>query len=200
MLPQLINRLGRLPHPPASLERERLGHDTDRQRPALLADLGDDGGGTRSGPSPHAGGDEAEVGAGDHGGYFLAGLLGGEAAHVWVASGAEAAGDGGADVEDLGALGLGAAEGLGVGVDGPEFDASYAGVEHAIDRITTTSTHTQHLNHTGTQSTIRHQGRGAARKCRRRRSHRSPLLILLILLLLHHHTSHHTALSTHPQK
>ena len=50
-----------------------------------------------------------------------------------AATGAEATGGRGADVEHLGAAGLGPAEGLGVGIDGPEIDAADSGFEHPID-------------------------------------------------------------------
>jgi hypothetical protein len=43
-----------------------------------------------------------------------------------------AAGCGRANVEDPGALGLEAAHGLGVRVDGPEFHAAHAGFQHAV--------------------------------------------------------------------
>ncbi len=49
-----------------------------------------------------------------------------------VSPGAEAASGGGADVEDAGAFGFGAAEGLGIGVNGPEVYAGDAGVEHSV--------------------------------------------------------------------
>jgi hypothetical protein len=59
-------------------------------------------------------------------------FFGGQTSDFRVSACSESAGDGGANVEDLCAFGFGASEGLGVGVDGPEFYASYAGVEHAI--------------------------------------------------------------------
>ena len=63
---ELLDALQRDLHAPAALERERLGHDRDREDAHLLRELRDDRRGARAGAAAHAGGDEHHVGAVQH--------------------------------------------------------------------------------------------------------------------------------------
>ena len=101
--------------------------------PEALGDLGDDGRGAGAGAAALAGGDEDHVGALEHLFDLVAVLLGGLAADLGVAAGAEAPGELATDVE----LDVGVAhqQRLGVGVDGDELDALQPGVDHAVDGV-----------------------------------------------------------------
>ena len=106
--------LGLLEAAPA-LETEGHVDERDHERARLSADLGDNWRGAAAGAAAHAGDKEDEDGARGEGRDLLAVGLGGETAELGIATGAEAAGDSGADHE----LGLdgGYGERLGVGVD-----------------------------------------------------------------------------------
>ena len=104
-----------------ALEGERPGDDADGERAEALGDLGDDRGAAGAGAAALAGGDEDHVGALEHLLDLVAVLLGGLAADLGVAAGAEAAGQLAADVELH--VGVAHEQRLGVGVDGDELDA-----------------------------------------------------------------------------
>ena len=101
--------------------------------PSLAGDLGDDRGRTGAGAAALAGGDEHHVGALDHLLDLVAVRLGGAAADLGIAAGAEPAGEVATDVE----LDVGVAhqQRLRVGVDGDELDALQPGVDHPVDGV-----------------------------------------------------------------
>ena len=71
-----------------ALERERLGHDTDRQGAGVLGDMRHDRRGTRPGTATEPGRDEDHVGVGQGGRDLLRVFLGGALAQLRVATGA----------------------------------------------------------------------------------------------------------------
>ena len=116
-----------------ALEAERLGHDADRQRAALLGQLGDDRGRARAGPATEPGGDEDHVRVDERLGDLLRVLFGRALADRRVAAGAEAAGDLVADPDLVRRVGL--EERLGVRVAGDELDAHHLGPDHPVDGV-----------------------------------------------------------------
>ena len=113
--------------------------------PMALGDLGDDRRAAGAGAAALAGGDEHHVGALEDLLDLLAVLLGGLAADLGVAAGAEAPGELAADVE----LDVGVAheQRLGVGVDGDELDALQPGVDHAVDGVDAAAADADDLDH-----------------------------------------------------
>ena len=108
----------------ATFERERTGHDTDRERADLLRDLRDDGRATGAGAAALARGDEHHVGALQHLFDLGAVLFGGLATDLGIGSGAEPAGELTTDVELH--VGVGEQQRLRVGVDRDELDTLQA--------------------------------------------------------------------------
>ena len=99
----------------------------------LAGQRGDDGRGSGAGASAEAGGDEDHVGAFEGLDDLLGVFEGGLAADVGIGSGAEAAGELGAELElDRSLREL---ERLAVGVGDDELDAFDAGADHAIDGV-----------------------------------------------------------------
>ena len=117
----------------APSKRERLGHDADRQRAALLGDLGDDRRGARAGAATEPGGDEDHVRVDERLRDLLGVLFGRALADRGVAAGAETAGDLVADPDLVRRVGL--QERLGVGVAGDELDAHHLGPDHPVDGV-----------------------------------------------------------------
>ena len=68
VLPQAVNGVDSLSHPPLPLEGEGFCDNGDGERAALLGDQGDDRRSSAPRAAAHAAGDEAEAGAGDNGG------------------------------------------------------------------------------------------------------------------------------------
>ena len=101
--------------------------------PRLLAISATTGRAAGAGAAALAGGDEHHVGALEDLLDLLAVLLGGLAADLGVAAGAEAAGQLAADVELH--VGVAHQQRLGVGVDGDELDALQPGVDHPVDGV-----------------------------------------------------------------
>ena len=120
-------------HAVTTFEGEGLGHDTDRQDPAIAGAFGDHGGRAGSGAAAHAGGDEDHVGTIQVPVDFLGGFLGGIHADLGVGARSEPLGDGLTQLDA--AVGLGERQMLGIGVGDHEFDAFKAGVDHVVDRI-----------------------------------------------------------------
>ena len=116
-----------------ALERERLRHDADRQRPGLLRHLGDDRRGAGAGPTAQPGGDEDHVRAVEGLGDLLGVLLRRPLADRAVAAGPEAARDLVADPDLVGRVGL--EQGLRVGVAGDELHAHHLGPDHPVDGV-----------------------------------------------------------------
>ncbi len=128
-----------------ALERERPGHDTDRQGTEGPGDLGHDGRAAGAGAAALARGHEHHVGALDDFLDLLPVVLGGLRAHVGVGAGAEAPGQLAADVElDIGVTHQ---QGLRIGVDRDELHALQTDLDHPVDGVDSTSTNTHDLDH-----------------------------------------------------
>src|SRR5699024_7898786 len=103
-----------------------------------------DGCATGSGAATLAGGDEHHVGAGDRLFDLLGVVLRRTASDLGVGTGAEATGDLAADVElDVG---IAHQQRLRVRVDGDEFHASEAELDHAVDRVHAAAADTDDLD------------------------------------------------------
>ena len=113
---------------------EGAGDHANGQCADFAGDLSNDGGCAGAGAAAHAGGDEYHVTALKGFVQFLRGFLGGFAADLRIAAGAETLG--GLVANAHFELGVGVDERLGVGVDGDELDALHAFVDHAVDGIT----------------------------------------------------------------
>ena len=121
---QLRDALLRLLAALGALEAERPRDDGDRERVEVLRELRDERRAAGAGAAAHAGGDEHHVGALERVLELFAGLLGGSAADLRVAAGAEPARDLLADANA--GLGAAAEERLSVGVDADELHAGHA--------------------------------------------------------------------------
>ena len=91
-----------------------------------------------------AGGDEHHVGTLDHFLDLVSVRLGGIAANVGIAAGAQATGEVTADVELH--VGVAHQQCLCVGVDGDELDTLQAGIDHAVDGVDTAATDADDLD------------------------------------------------------
>ena len=120
-------------HPVLALEVEGLGDDADRQDALLAGGAGDHRCGAGAGAAAHAGGDEHHVGAADLLDDLLQGFFGGDAADVRPRAGAEALGDGDAELDA--AFGAGLRQRLRVGVGDDELDALQRRADHVVDGI-----------------------------------------------------------------
>ena len=113
--------------------------------PALRAISAITGRRTGAGAAALAGGDEHHVGALDHLFDLVVVRLGGGAADLGVAAGAEPAGEVAPDVElDVG---IAHQQRLGVGVDGDELDALEPGVDHPVDGVDAAAADADDLDH-----------------------------------------------------
>ena len=129
--------LGRL-HAAAALEVERLGDDADGQDALLARRRGDDGRRTGAGAAAHAGGDEHHVGAVEQLQDLRQRLFGRLAADLGPRAGAQALGDGDAELDA--AVGQRLAERLRVGVGDDEFHAFQRGADHVVDGVSARAT------------------------------------------------------------
>ncbi len=123
----------RLRHADTALEHERLGDDGHGERTEFAGDAGHDRRGAGAGAAAHAGGDEHHVAAVEGVGQRRLVLLDRLATDDRISAGAEPAGDLRADLQSL--MGKRLAQGLGIGVDGQEFDAGEPRLDHAVDGI-----------------------------------------------------------------
>ena len=114
-------------------EGEGAGDDGDSERAEVLGDAGYDGRSAGAGATAHAGSDEDHLGIAENVLDVFARLIGGGAALLGVAAGAEPLGDALADADAV--IRLAASESLRVGVDADEVDASDAGFDHAVDGV-----------------------------------------------------------------
>ena len=129
----------------APLEAERPRDDADGQRLELARELGDDRRGAGARAAALAGGDEDHVGALQRLLQLVAALHAGGVADGRVGAGAQPARRLGADV-DL-HVGVAHQQRLRVGVDGDEFDAREARVDHAVDGIRAAAADADDLDH-----------------------------------------------------
>ncbi|MNQ98645.1 hypothetical protein D3C85_1143490 [compost metagenome] len=120
-------------HAVTAFEGEGLGHDADGQDAPVAGALGDDGGRAGAGAAAHAAGDEDHVRAVQVRVDFVSALLGGVHADFGVGAGAEALGDGLAQLDAT--VGLGEAQMLSVGVGDDELDPFKAGVDHIVHGV-----------------------------------------------------------------
>ena len=157
-----------------ALERERLGHDADRQRAAFLGDLGDHRGRARTRAPAEAGRDEDHVRVGERLGDLLRVLFGRSLADRGVAARSETARDLVADPDLV--RGIGLEEGLRVRVAGDELHAHHLGADHPVDGIAASAPDTDDADQrevlgVGTQrhreSSIALGGRAAVSESRR---------------------------------
>jgi hypothetical protein len=131
-------------HPLPSLEQERLGDDADRERANVAGELRDDGGGSCAGAAAHAAGDEDEVGAVQRLAHFVTILLDGLAPDLGARARAQSPGQLLPDL-DLD-VGLGGAQGLGIGVHRDELDPLEPFLDHAVDRVAAAAADPDHLH------------------------------------------------------
>ncbi len=135
-------RLGR---PPAPLERERTGDDTDGQRTERPGDVGHHrrtaGAGATAFPSGH----EHHVGALEDLFDLLAMIFGGLATDLWVGTRPESSGELPADVEFD--VCVAHQQGLGVGIDSDELDALEPDFDHAVDGVDAATADPDDLDH-----------------------------------------------------
>jgi len=80
-------------HTMAAFEGEGLGDDTNGERAAFFGDLRYDRGGSGSGSTTQAGGDENHIGAFEYGVELFGGFFSAFSADLGVAAGAKAAGE-----------------------------------------------------------------------------------------------------------
>ena len=124
--------------------RERTGDHTDGQNAHFLGDFGNHRCGAGTGAAAHAGGDEHHIGAAQHFSDAVAVFDGGAAADIRVGACAQALGQGLADL-NLHRRTV-AAQGLGVGIGGDEFNALDLAFDHVIDGIAATTPDANHLD------------------------------------------------------
>ena len=130
------------PHPVRALEVEGLG-DHGHGEDALLAHRPrDHRGRTGAGAAAHAGGDEHHVAAGELVEDLVQRLLGGGTADLGPRTGAEAVGDGVAEL-DL-AVGEAGGQRLRVGVAGHELDTLEVRGDHVVHGIAAGAAHADH--------------------------------------------------------
>ena len=115
----------------AALEAEGPGHHGDRQRAHLARDLRDQRGAAGAGAAALARGDEHQVAAAQRAAHLLA-LAHGLLAQVWVAAGAEAAGDLHPDRDAD--VGLAASSAWRSVLTATNSTPAQAGLDHAVDR------------------------------------------------------------------
>ena len=127
-----------------ALEAERPRDDADGQRAELACELGDHGRGAGAGAAALTGGHEHHVRALERLLELIAALDRGLTADIGVRAGTETARDLLAD-GDLD-VGVRHQERLRVGVDGDELDAPQSAVDHAVDGVRTTATHSDNLD------------------------------------------------------
>ena len=130
---ELLGRLLRDELAPRALEAERLGHHADRQRAALLGQLGHDRRRPGPGPAAETRGDEHHVRVDEGRADLLRVLLGRALPDLRVAAGTEAARDLVADPDLVRRVGL--QERLGVGVAGDELHAHHLRPDHPVDGV-----------------------------------------------------------------
>ncbi len=128
--------------PPVALEIERLGDDRDGQDAALARQPADHRRRTRSGPAPHAGGDEHHVRVVQHAQQVVTALFGGGGTDVGLAPRAQPLGQGRAQLQAVG--GQRTRQRLGVGVGRDELDPLQAGFDHVVQRVAATAADPQH--------------------------------------------------------
>ena len=119
---------------------ERLGDDADGQDALLARRRGDDGRRTGAGAAAHAGGDEHHVGAVEQLQDLGQRLFGGLAADLGPRTGAQALGDGDAELDA--AVGERLAERLSVGIGDDELHAFQGGADHVVDGVSARATDT----------------------------------------------------------
>ena len=129
--------------PLGTLEAERLGNDSHRERADVLGDLGDDRCRPGPGTAAHTRGDEHHIGFLERLVELLAVILGGLAADRRIGTRAEALGDLVADAQLVG--GIGEEKRLGVGVHRDELDPHQLGADHPIDGVRSAAADTDDL-------------------------------------------------------
>ena len=134
VLAQLLHAaLGQM-HAALAFEVERLGDDRDGEDAALARGARDDRGRARSGTAAHAGGNEHHVCAFEKFEDFGLAFLRRRLADFRAGAGAQALGDGLAELDAV--RGLGPRQRLRVGIGDNEFNALQPGVDHVVDGIT----------------------------------------------------------------
>ena len=128
----------------ATLEREGLGDDTDREGADRLGDLGHHRSAAGARATAFARGHEDHVGSAQRLFDLFGVVLGGTATHLGIRTGPEAARQLTSDVE----LDVGVAhqQRLRIGVDRDELHAAQAELDHAVDGVDAASAHTDDLD------------------------------------------------------
>ena len=137
---QLEDALLRGLHAAAALEVERLGDDADGEDALLARRRGNDGSRTGAGAATHARGDEHHVGAVEELKDFRQRLFGGLTADLGTCTGAQALGNG--DAELHATIRQRLAERLRVGIRDDEFDAFERRADHVVDGVSARATDT----------------------------------------------------------
>ena len=131
-------------HAALAFERERLGDDRDGERTHFAGQGGDDRRSARAGAAAEAGGDEHHVSAFERFDDLVGVLERGLAADFRIRPGAEAVGQLYAQLNFHGRARH--AQRLQIGVSDHELDAFHAGIDHAVDCVSTAAAHADHFD------------------------------------------------------
>ena len=131
-------------HALAAFERERTGHNSNRQNAHFLGHFGNDWCSTGTGTAAHASGDEHHVGALQHFGNTLTVFQSGLTANFRIGASAEALGHSSAQLQD--GPRADAFQRLGISVGADEFNAFNVALDHMVDSVAAATADTDYFD------------------------------------------------------